>query len=203
RVRDDPQSYLDLTLLAGQYIRKARQDGDLAAYDKAESALRQALKILPSHTPAQVGLAITVCARHQFAEGLRLAEAVYRGSPDDLDALSVIGDAHLELGHYADAERAVRDLERKGLQPTPPPVLARLARLAELKGETDSAERLLVKAVQMQRSEFDFPQAGGWYLMRLGEVPWGKGKFDEAARQLEAALPAHPRLPTSLRLLGP
>src|SRR5262245_22012973 len=38
RVRNDPGDHLSYTQLGSMYIRKARQYGDLAAYDHAETA---------------------------------------------------------------------------------------------------------------------------------------------------------------------
>src|SRR5437667_355187 len=78
-------------------------------------------------------------AQHRFAEGLRLAEGLYRDAPEDLDALTIAADAHLELGHYAEAERAYAELGQKAGSPAPAAVLARQARMAELRGDPDRA----------------------------------------------------------------
>jgi tetratricopeptide (TPR) repeat protein len=201
RVRADP-NHLNLTNLAGLYVRLARETGDHAAYDKADAALRRALQVFPPHTPAKVGLALVTCARHKFAEGLKLAEEVYKDDPDALDALSVIADAHLELGNYPEAEAALGELEKKGPKPAPPEVLARSARLAELTGDPDRAINLLRQAAAGQKELHDFKEAGAWYAMRLGEVLFSVGRLDEAAAQFEAALADHPKYPAALSLLG-
>jgi tetratricopeptide (TPR) repeat protein len=198
----DPQDYLSLTSLAGAHIRKAREDGDHAAYERAEAALRRAIAIAPHHRAARVGLAVVSCARHRFAEGLRLAEELYRESPDDLEPLAVIGDARLELGRYDEADEAYRDLERRGPQPTAPAVLARLARMAELQGDPDRAVQLLALAADKQKQAHDFNTAGAWYAMRLGEVQLSQGRLDEAALQFESALRDHQRYPAALGLLA-
>jgi tetratricopeptide (TPR) repeat protein len=200
RVRDDPQSHLDLTTLAGIYIRKAREDGDLAAYDQAESALRRAVQLVPNHLPARVGLAITASARHQFAAAAELAQAVLREAPNDPEALTVLGDAQLELGRYPEAERAFHELEQNG--PPPAALIARFARLAELRGDLDSAVRLLSQALASQREDHDFRQASAWYSMRLGEICFNRGQFDEAARHLETALADNGRSTATLGLFA-
>jgi tetratricopeptide (TPR) repeat protein len=199
RVREDPQSHLDFTTLGGLYIRKAREEGDLAAYDRAESAFRNALALVPSHSPARIGLAITACAAHRFSDAVAAAQANLRDAPEDPESLSVLGDAHLELGHYAEAERALRALERAG---KPPALLARQARLAELRGDVDSAVRLLTQAADAQRDDHDFKQAGAWYSMRLGEVHFSQGRYDQAAQHLDAALAIQPRYTAALAALG-
>src|SRR5262249_19579729 len=109
RVRADP-NVPNLTLLGGLYIRKAKESGDHAAYAKAEDVFRRALQARPKHAPARTGLAVAACGRHRFAEGLRVAEEVYKEDPSSLDTLTVIADAHLELGNYAEAQTAVRAL---------------------------------------------------------------------------------------------
>jgi tetratricopeptide (TPR) repeat protein len=202
RTDADPQDYLSLAHLAGAYIRKARADGDHSAYESAEAALRRVVKIAPHHRAARVGLAVVACARHRFAEGLRLAEELYRDSPDDLESLAVIGDARLELGEYDGAEQAYRELERRAPKPTAPAILARLARMTELRGDPDEAVRLLKLAADKQQQAHDFKTAGAWYAMRLGEVHFSQGRLDEAVRQLESALQDHPNYPAALGLLA-
>jgi tetratricopeptide (TPR) repeat protein len=199
RVRKDPQSHLDLTTLGSLYIRKAREEGDLAAYDRAESALRKAVALVPSHAPARIGLAITACAGHRFKDAVATAQAVLRDTPNDLETLSVLADAQLELGQYSEAERAYRELERAG---KPPALLARLARLAELRGDIESAVRLLTQAAEAQREDHDFKQAGAWYSMRLGEVLFSQGRYDQAAQHLDAALAVQPRYTAALAALA-
>jgi len=202
RTDADPRNHLNLTNLAGAYIRKAREDGDHAAYEAAEAALRRALEVAPHHRAARLGLAVVACARHRFAEGLRLAEELYRESPNDLESLVVMGDARLELGEYEGAEKAYGELERRGPQPPAPAILARLARLAELRGDPDTAVRLLTLAADKQLQAHDFKTAGAWYAMRLGEVHLSQGRLDEAVRHLESALDDHPRYPAALGLLA-
>jgi tetratricopeptide (TPR) repeat protein len=202
RVRDDPRNHLNLTTLGGLYIRKAREDGDLAAYDKAESAFQRAVQSVPSHSPARLGLAVTASARHDFLRGLEIAEAVLRDNANDPGAKTIIADALLELGRYDEAIRAIRDLERQGPQPPPPAVLSRLARIAELRGDNDAAVRLLSQALEAQRGAHDFRQAAAWYSMRLGEIQFAQGRFDDAARSLESALADHPRYGAAMTILA-
>jgi tetratricopeptide (TPR) repeat protein len=202
RVRNDPQNHLNLTILGSLYIRKAREIGDHAAYDKADDAFRRALAAFPGHTPARVGLALVTCARHKFAEGLQLAQQVYRESPESLEALVVVADAHLELGNYPEAEAALQELLRKGPTPPTPGIRAREARLAELKGNPDRAVVLLRDAADAERAAQSFKEPLAWYSMRLGEVLLSQGRLDEAARYLDIALKDHPTFPAALMLLG-
>ncbi|MBN9522225.1 tetratricopeptide repeat protein [bacterium] len=201
RVRDDP-NHLNLTHLGGLYVRKARESGDHSGYDRADAAFRRALDVLPNHGPARVGLALVTTARHKFADGLKLAEVVYRDDPAALDALAVIVDARLELGDYDGAERAVRELEAKAAKPAPPGVRVLAARLAELRGDPGRAIDLLQQAADAQTPGSDLKESQAWYRMRLGELLLSVGRLDEAAARFEAALRDHPDYPAALGLLA-
>jgi tetratricopeptide (TPR) repeat protein len=201
RVAGDP-NHLNLTLLGRAYIRKAAQDGDLAAYGRAGDAFQRALQFVPGHVPARVGLAWVACAQHRFADAVQQAEALRREWPQEIEPLVILGDAQLELGNYEDARRAYRELQDRSPAPAPPAVLARLARLAELHGNVEEALTLLTKAAAMQRDATDFQPSAAWYSMRLGELQFSQGRYDEAAKHLETALAAHPKYPAALALLG-
>ena len=201
RVRGDP-NHLNLAHLGGHYIRKAKETGDHTAYARAEDAFSRALKDLPDHRESRIGLSIALCGRHRFADGLQLAEGVYKEDPSALDALTIVGDAKLELGDYPGAEAAVAELSKKCGTAQPPAVLARLARLAELKGDPDRAVALLTQAAEGQRTVHEFRTTLAWYAMRLGEVLLSQGKLDEAAGQFDAALKDQPNGPAALVLLA-
>ena len=151
RVKADPGDHLSLTLLGGLYLRKAKNDGNHALYDNAGAAFAKALKALPTHEDAQVGMALFHGSKHRFAEGLALASAVYKEAPDRLDALVVASDSLLELGRYEEAEAALKELEAKASAPPPPSLIARRARLKELHGDPESALKLLATAEEAQR----------------------------------------------------
>ena len=113
RLKRNPKDIQACTMLAQLHIRQARETGDFADYDRAGVAARQALALNKDDVSAQANLAIVLCAQHKFAEGLRLAETLYRKNPTEHELLSIIGDAQLELGEYAAAEKAYRHLQKK------------------------------------------------------------------------------------------
>src|SRR5438552_11892190 len=148
RVQRDPADAVNHALLGQLYVRKARETNDFSSYEKAEAAFRAALKVNAEEVTAQSGLALVHCARHQFAEGLRLAKQIQQKHPSEQMVLLIIGDAHLELGNYVEAERAYKDLQ--GIHPEAP-VRSRLARLAEIKGDLKEALRLMQEAAEQER----------------------------------------------------
>ena len=185
RIKQNPQDAVSYTLLGELYIRQARETGDVGSYRRAEAALSEALNLLPGYPPASASLASVYYAQHDFTQALKLAQDVYAGNPRNVQALVVIGDAQLALGNYEEAEAIYQDLNNRG---GTPPVLARLAALAELQGKPKEALQL------MRRAAGDALRAGGtresvaWYLLRVGDMYFNTGEITEAGNYYEASL---------------
>ena len=185
RIRTNQQDAVSYSLLAGQYVRQARETGDVAGYQRAEAALKESLQLLPNYGQAKTTLASVYYAQHDFIPALELAQQVYEKDPRITDALVTVGDAQLALGNYQEAEAAFQALEEK--QDTPS-VLARLAALEELKGNPQEALEI------MRRAAGDALQAGGthesvaWYVLRVGDMHFNLGQYKHAGRYYEAAL---------------
>src|SRR5205823_1996908 len=142
---------------------------------------RRALKALPNHPPARVGLAIAACGRHRFAEGLQLAEGVYKEDPGAIDALATVADAHLELGNYAEAEAAARELERKAGSPPAAPALSLLGRVRAAQGRFAEAIALCEKAARTTPDLATLVFLGD-LRARTGEAFLAKVFFDEVEK---------------------
>ena len=185
RIKQNPRDAVSYALLGDLYIRQARETGDVSGYQRAEESLQQALELLPGYGPAGSSLASVYYARHEFNKALDLAARVYESNWKNTSALLIMGDANLSLGNYQQAEEIYLSLEETT---TTPPVLARLANLAELKGNHEQAMELI------QRAAGDTLRSGGtkenaaWYLLRVGDVYFNAGKLDEAGGYYEASL---------------
>jgi len=186
-------------MLAHLHIRRARETGDFAGYDRAEAAARRALALNKTDVSAQANLAAILCAQHKFAAGLRLAQDLYRKNPTEYALLSTIGDAHLELGDCQAAEKAYRTLQKKDPRYT---LSSRWARLAELKGQTDEALEQMKRAAKGEINTSITPQGRAWFSFRLGELYFHGGQLDRAAACLEESLKLNPRYPQALAYLG-
>jgi len=199
RIKANPKDVLSYTMLATMYIRKAREMSDYASYDRAEVAARRAVELKPDDLPAQGILIQALCAQHKFKEGLTLARKLLREHPEEPHVLALIGDAQLELGNYTEAEKAYRDLKKKD----PEALLeSRLARLAELKGNTKEALERMHRAAEEEGANVISKEGRAWFPFRLGELYYQAGKLDEAARFYKEALEWHPRYPLALAFLG-
>ena len=199
RVKRNSKDLQGYTILAHLNIRRARETGDFAGYDRAETAVRKALALNKNDVSAQVNLAVVLCAQHKFAEGLRLARDLYRKNPNEHTLLSLIGDAHLELGDYPAADKAYGDLQKKDPRYT---LSSRRARLAELNGQTDKALKQMEEANKGEINTSITPQGRAWFPFRLGEMYFHAGRLDKAATCLEASLKMNPRYPQALACLG-
>jgi tetratricopeptide (TPR) repeat protein len=185
RIRRNPKDAVSYTILGDLYIRQARETGDVSGYQRAETALQQALELLPGYAPAGSLLASVYYARHDFTQALDLAEQVYESSPKITSAHVIIGDAYLSLGDYQQAEIIYQEL---GKTDATPPVLARLAHLEELKGDPKEALHL------MRRAAGDALRSGGtresvaWYLLRVGDIYFNMGEIKDSGAYYEASL---------------
>lgn len=182
RVKKDPKDFTSFRYLGQFYERKAKEAGDLAYYAKAEEALRRSLKEAPNAPRVEADLAAILCTQHRFAEAIVIARKLNRQDPKDVDALATLGDALMETGQYPEAEAAFRELHR--LAPFPQ-VTARLANLAELKGESDEALKLLRDATEAVRKQGD-PKAVAWYLSLQGDITFQAGRISEAEHFYQA-----------------
>jgi tetratricopeptide (TPR) repeat protein len=199
RLKRNPKDLQACTMLAHLLIRRARETGDFASYDRAGAAARQALKLNKDDVSAQANLAVVLCAQHKFAEGLRLARQLYRKNPTEHALLSIIGDAQLELGEYAAAEKAYRALQKKEPRYS---LASRWARLAEIQGQIDKALKHMKRAAEEEINTSITPQGRGWFPFRLGEMYFHSGQLDKAADCLEESLKLNPRYPQALAYLG-
>jgi tetratricopeptide (TPR) repeat protein len=199
RIRANPADAVSYTLLAEQYVRQARETGDAGGYVRAEAALNESLRLLPSYGAANAALASVYYSQHNFLPALELAQEVYEGDARITDALVIMGDAQLALGNYEAAEAAYQELSQ---QNATPPVLARLAAFEELKGNSQAALDL------MRRAAGESLQAGGtresvaWYILRVGDMHFNMGQPQEAGRYYEAALRMFDRYHLALAGLG-
>jgi tetratricopeptide (TPR) repeat protein len=185
RIKQNPNDAVSYTLLGEQYSRQARETGDVSRYQRAEQALRQALELVPTYAPAQTGLAEVYYSQHEFTRSLDLSQQVYQSNYQNAAARLVMADSYLSLGQYQEAETIYNDLSETNLTP---PLLARLANLAELKGDSDLALQL------MRRAAAETLHAGGtkentaWYLLRVGDIHFNRGEIRDAGEFYEASL---------------
>ncbi len=186
-------------MLAGQFVRQARETGDAANYQRAEEALRESLRLLPGYRQAKASLAAVYYAQHNFIPALDLAREVYDTDPRITEALVTVGDSELALGRYREAEAAYQALMEKE---STPPVLARLAAMEELKGNPRQALDLMRRAAGEALRAGGTKESVAWYVLRVGDLYFNTGQYQEAGAYYDAALRVFDRYPLALAGLG-
>lgn len=186
RIKQQPKSPANYVMLAQRYTRKAKDTGAEECYGLAEEALKKALSMSPKDPGARLMMAGVLGFRHQFAEGLKLAQGVLAENPKDEDALTAVHDLQVGLGDYDAASKSLDALTRLNKQASVG-VLVRQAHLSEVRGKDDEALQLMQRATEgVLESAGDFRSPGvAWFQMRLGHQLLDMGRIDAAAKQFE------------------
>jgi tetratricopeptide (TPR) repeat protein len=188
-VQRNPRDARALHRLGDAYVRKARESGDVAYFDRAERVIRQSLELAPDSAGAWRHLAYVRYSLHDFAEAAQLARRAIDLDATDSHAHGVLGDALLEVGRYGDAETAYRRMIEHG------PDLygyGRLAGLKSMRGDTAGAIADLERAVADGRAAGAPGESLAWTLWQLGMEHAALGRLDRAEAAFTEALGAHP-----------
>ncbi|HUQ79606.1 MAG TPA: hypothetical protein VM076_00640, partial [Gemmatimonadaceae bacterium] len=199
RASRDPESAGDRAQIATLYFQRARETSQFEDYSRAERAARAAIALRTAHNSAAFGvLASTLLAQHRFVEARDVARSLAKGDPQ-VDAFrAMLGETCLELGDYACAKTAfesIRGQGRAALGSAP-----RLARWAEIRGDTAQARRLLRWARAIADSSPELPrEQRAWFHLRMADLDLRQGRTSAAKRELRAGLDV---LPNDHRLLA-
>ncbi|WP_405971247.1 tetratricopeptide repeat protein [Streptomyces sp. NBC_00988] len=182
-LRTQPKDFDGWATLGLAYVEQARTKGDPSRYPQAQAALQRSLKISPGNENALEGRAALAAARHEFAEALTYADQVLKENPYSERALCSRIDALVELGHYADAEKAadLADARKPGV-----PVFTRYAYVHELRGDVTTARKVLEQALAAATSPGDISYVAG----TLGQLAWNQGDYKTALNDYGRALAA-------------
>jgi tetratricopeptide (TPR) repeat protein len=133
----DPRGYVDL---GHAYLTRFGETEDPTFYPQAEEAFETALRLSPDDPTAVAAMAQLELSRHQFRQGLALAERARRLNPSTTQIDGLITDAQVELGRYGAAARTLqRYVDRR-------PELGsytRISYLRELHGDLTGAVQVM------------------------------------------------------------
>lgn len=185
RVEADPTDVKGWQALGTAYVRRAAEIGDPSFYDLADRAFDQADQLSPGEAETLLGRGSLALALHRFPEALDLGRQVVSALPASADALAVLVDAQVEMGHYDEAEQSLQrmlDL-RPGL-----PALARASYLRELHGDLPGAVEAMIRAEAAGSSPF----ATANVATLLGDLHFVRGDLAAAGEAYDRALRASP-----------
>jgi tetratricopeptide (TPR) repeat protein len=195
RVQAEPTGAIALRELAGAYLARARENGDISYVVKAEQAARKSLQVLPERNnfTAQLRLARSLLTQHRFPEALAIAD---RAAVQNGEAHRLRADIALELGNDSLAESALaaipalpddpkrqNDLNYKALR----------ARLLEGKGQWREGLALRREAARQAEQFVDMPaETAAWYHTMVGHTLIDRGQLEAGERACRRALEIFP-----------
>ena len=106
----DPADFIAAVNLSGLYLSRANLTASAADFDRALSAVDQALQTDPTLLGARIVRARVLFASHDFTGAEQAASDLLTDEAARPAALAILGDARLELGDYAAAAEAYDDI---------------------------------------------------------------------------------------------
>jgi tetratricopeptide (TPR) repeat protein len=174
--------------LALALARRARETGDPAWYQKADKAIQESLRLAPGNFEAAKLRVWVLLGKHEFSAAREAALELNRRAPDDVLVYGFLVDANVELGNYADAEKAAQWM--LDLRPGNVPGLTRAAYLRELFGDLEGALDFMQKA--LRRTHPREVEDRAWILTQMARLQLSSGKPEIAGRLAEEALRLFP-----------
>jgi tetratricopeptide (TPR) repeat protein len=187
-IADAPRRTDGYTELAFALTRRARETSDPVYYTRALEAVARALALVPDDFSALKAKAWALLGQHDFAAARDLAESLNRRAPDDVLVYGLLTDASVELGRYAEAEKACQWM--LNLRPGNVPALTRAAYLRELFGDHTGALMLMNESLEQTPPAESEERA--WLLTQIGHLHLREGRLDKAEEALQRALSAFP-----------
>jgi len=184
----NPKNFEAYNALALALSRRARETSDVIYYAQAEDALKKSFEISPDNFDGRRTSVWLLLGKHEFAAALEKAKELNKQMPDDVMLYGFLTDANVELGNYADAEKATQWM--LNLRPGNLPGMTRAAYLRELFGDVDGAIELMNMAYQSTPpSELE---DRAWILSQIGHLQLTSGKISQAESTLQQALTIFP-----------
>jgi tetratricopeptide (TPR) repeat protein len=208
RLKRDPDDIIAYNKLAGYYLQRLRETGSLNYLDLASRAAHASLKAVSAdigNTGGLAALAQVEYASHEFAVSRDHAKELMERDPWKSYPYQILGDSLLELGDY-DGGAAVFQLMERRSDSSGSGVVAvevRRARLAELRGETNAAQKHLSTALINVLDLNPAPrEIVAWCRWQLGETTFSAGDYETAERHYRDALITFPDYYRALASLG-
>ena len=177
--------------LAGEYLQRYRERGDIDDVLRAERAAKMSVQAQAHYLPGVMTLSATYLTLHRFydaLDGVATAEHVDPGDP----AIEIQeAGLDLEVGRYARAEHLLA--KASGGKTEDIALETVRSRYLEETGHLTEARALLHRASSLQNSAFDAPaQTRAWFFLREGEMAFEAGDNDAALADEREALAVFP-----------
>jgi len=189
--RHDPFDQITLRMVAGEYLQRFREIGDLNDVTRAHAAAVRSLRLQPSgNVQALDTLASSEIAFHHFRAALADERASLEADPSDDDARAQIASILMELGRYEDAGRTLARASGPEESPTWMSVRARYEELTGDLAVARSEMRRATAIVDQMLSVSAYTRS--WYHMRNAQLAFEAGDTRSAAAEFGEALRIFP-----------
>ncbi len=185
-----PQGYNELALAS---IRRARETGNPAFLQDAETALHTGLQLAPNDFQLQKTDIALLLARQQFARALAKAKLLHSKVPDDVTLYGYLAEANIALGNYTDADTDAQWM--LNLRPNNIPGLLLGAQLRVIYGDAPGALEFLNQAFG-ETPQIE-PEEQASIANRIAEIELAQGQLPAAGQVLAQAEGLFPRSPVT------
>ncbi|HXG82434.1 MAG TPA: tetratricopeptide repeat protein, partial [Pyrinomonadaceae bacterium] len=204
KVKRDPEDFGANNKLAGQYLQRLRETGDVAYLDLAFRTARASLASVPEvrNAGGLAALAQAEFAAHDFSNARDHAIKLAKLEPRKSYPQGILGDALLELGEYDKAEIAYKKIVALdgGISHASE---TRFARIAQLKGDNREAQKRLAAALNLALNLPAPPrETVAWLRWQLGETAFSVGDYETAEKHFRDSLTIFPDYHRAVASLG-
>ncbi len=204
KVKNDAEDYSANNKLAGLYLQKLRETGDVTLLNLAFRAVRASLDSVPDvrNSGGLAALALCEFASHDFTNSRDHALRLIELEPSKSYPQSILGDALVELGEYEKAEIAYKKITLldKGSSSGSE---SRFARIAQLEGDNAEAQKHFADALKLTLNQ-SFPprETVAWLRWQLGETAFSTGDYKTAEKDFQDSLTTFPDYHRAVASLG-
>lgn len=204
KIKNDPEDFSANSKLAGLYLQKLRETGDVAYLDLAFRTARASLASVPDERNSGGLAALTQAefAAHEFANARDHALRLITLEPGKSYPQGMLGDALLELGDYEKAAAAYKKMAQIDSGITTNSEI-KLARLAQLQGDNAATQKHFSDALVFALNMTAPPrETVAWLRWQLGETAFAVGDYATAEKHYKDALFTFPDYFRAVASLG-
>lgn len=204
KLKNDPEDFGANNKLAGLYIQRLRETGNVQYLDLAFHVAHVSLDSVPEvrNAGGLAALALAEFASHDFMNARNHALRLIEIEPTKSYPQGILGDILLELGEYEKAEAAYKKITLLNGGASYDSE-TRFARLAQLKGDNGEAQKHFATALTLALGAPVPPrETVAWIRWQLGETAFSTGDYRAAEKHYTDALVTFPGYYRAVASLG-
>lgn len=191
QARLDPGDQITRRMLAGEYLQRFRETGDLNDVARAHAMAERSLALQPQgNTQALSVIASSDIVFHRFRAALSAERAALEADPSNDGARAQSASILMEIGRYQEAEQILNHPSDPDVDPT---WMSIRARYDELTGNVAGARVVLDEATRrVDRMTSISAYARSWYHLRDAQLAFEAGDGQTATAEYDESLRIYP-----------